>query len=57
MTVKDYVMQRPIAIYGKKIRVIEKSPDGTQKTGMWYEYQTRIIKDVKITSKWIFVFV
>lgn len=57
MTVKDYVMQRPIAIYGKKIRVIEKLPDGTQRTGVWYEYSTRIIKDIKVTSKWIFIFI
>ena len=56
MTVKQYVEIRPIAIYGKKIRVIEKLPDGFQRSGMWYEYQTRIIKDVKITSKWIFIF-
>ena len=57
MTVKDYVMQRPIAIYGKRIRVIEKLPDGTQRTGVWHEYSTRIIKDIKVTSKWIFIFI
>lgn len=57
MTVYEYITHRPAAVYGKRIRVIERLPDGFQRSGMWYEYKDRIIKDVKITSKWIFIFV
>lgn len=57
MTVYDYVVNRPRAIYGKKIRVIERLSDGFQKSGVWYDYKDRLVKDVKITTKWIFIFV
>ena len=55
MTVKEYIENRPFKLYGKKIRVLSA---GTHKNmGDWLKYANATIKEVKITSKIIFIFI
>ena len=55
MTVREYIENRPTNLYGKKIRILDA---GTHKNcGGWVTCSNRIVKDVKITTKYIFIYV
>ena len=55
MTVKEYIENRPFKTYGKKIRIL--SAKTHRNCGGWIENEKKKIKDIKITSKIIFIFI
>jgi len=54
-TVADYVDVRDKNLYGKKIRVLESSTH--KNLGAWWENASREVKEVKISMKYLFIFV
>ena len=55
MTIKEYIETRPTAVYGKKIRVLNAI---TKKyMGEWFEYPNAFVNGVKVTTKYIFIFI
>ena len=55
MTVREYIEGRPQFVYGKKIRIL----NGISKKylGEWTEYADKYVIGVKITTKYIFIFI
>ena len=57
LTVKTYLDKRDISSYGKKIRIVESGSN--RYLGSWHEHDNAIreVKEVKITSKFLFIYV
>ena len=56
MTVREYIENRPTELYGKKIRILDNKSH--RNLGEWlYNNANKPIKDIKITTKIIFIFV
>ena len=55
MTVREYIENRPTELYGKKIRVLDNKSH--RNLGEWLHNADKPIKDIKITTKIIFIFV
>lgn len=57
LTVKTYLDKRDISTYGKKIRVVESGSN--RSLGAWYEHNNALkeVKEVKITTRVIFIYV
>lgn len=55
MTVREYIEGRSPLLYGKKIRIL----DGSSKKylGEWQDYNTSIVLGVKVTTKYVFIFI
>ena len=54
MTVREYIEQRAAGVYGKHLRIIK---EGVSNPLPWYYYQNEIVKNVKVTSKYIFIYI
>lgn len=54
MTVREYVYTRPKETYGRQIRLLDKDH---KYMGQWWVFPELEIKDIKITAKFIFIFV
>ena len=54
MTVREYVYTRPKEIYGKPIRILDSNH---KYIGQWWLFPDYIIKEVKVTTKYIFIFI
>jgi len=54
MTVKDYVYDRPKTLYGRPIRILNSNH---KYLGQWWMFSDSEIKEIKITTKYIFIFI
>ena len=54
MTIREYVYTRPKEIYGRPIRVLDKNH---KYIGQWWLFPDYEVKEVKVTTKYIFIFV
>lgn len=55
MTIREYIENRPSTAYHKKIRVLKANTH--KNCGEWLQNENAIIKDIKITTKIIFIFI
>ena len=55
VTVKELMEARPKKSYNKKVRVLDYTSNAY--LGQWFENEDKIVKDFKITSKYIFIWV
>jgi hypothetical protein len=55
LTVREYVEGRSSFLYGKKIRILEGS--SKKYLGEWQDYNTSIVLGVKVTTKYVFIFI
>ena len=54
MTVREYVYTRPKEIYGRPIRLLDKNH---KYIGQWWLFPELEVREVKVTAKYIFLFV
>ena len=54
MTVKDYVYTRSKELYGRPMRILDKNH---KYIGQWWLFPDYEVKEVKVTTKYIFIFV
>ena len=55
MTIHEYMETREKDTYGKRIRILDQK---THKSyGPWWENPHAIIKEIKVTAKYIFIFI
>ena len=54
MTIREYVETRTPELYGKKIRILDLQK---KYMGTWLENDSAIVRYVKITTKYIFIFI
>ena len=56
MTVRQYIENRPTATYSKHFRVISKK-NNRNYSRVWLEVEEEPIVEIKITEKYIFIFI
>ena len=55
MKVREWIEQRPRELYGRGIRILNLTTN--KYMGDWTDYQNRIVLRVKITTKYIFLYI
>lgn len=55
LTVKNYIEKRASQSYGKTIRILDAKTHASR--GSWFNNQEAIVKEVKITSRVLFIFI
>ena len=54
MTVKEYVYSRDKSIYGRQMRLLDNNH---KYMGQWWLFPYKEVKEVKVTEKYIFIFI
>jgi len=58
MTVREYIEGRSPLLYRKKIRILDGSLEHYAKyLGEWVDFGSSIVLKVKVTTKYIFIFI
>jgi len=57
MTILEFIEKRPKSSYGKHLRILDCSTH--KNLGKWYENDNpyKIIKDIKVSEKYIWIFI
>ena len=55
MRVREWIEQRPRDLYGRAIRILNLTTN--KNMGDWTDYQNRYVLRVKVTTKFIFLYI
>lgn len=55
MRVKEWIENRPRDLYGRGIRILNLTTN--KNMGVWTDFQERIVLRVKVTTKYIFLYI
>jgi len=55
MRVKEWIENRPRDLYGRGIRILNLTTN--KYMGAWTDFQERIVLRVKVTTKYIFLYI